>query len=69
LIGGIGIALVRIDAQSRQKDERRFGPLSIGNMGLGYYLLGMRYFRWTLVVFFVSFGVLLMGYGLEGIRL
>jgi hypothetical protein len=66
-IAGLGFAFVSTDESARNKDERRFGPLSNLNMGLGYTVLqgkGPRTFFVLLMlgmgaVFFLSaFGVL-----------
>jgi len=67
VVAGLGFAFVSTDEAARKEDDRRFGPLSNLNMGLGYTVLqgkGPRIF-FVLVflsmasVFFLSaFGVL-----------
>ena len=68
-IGGIGFALVKIDTNAYEKDEKRFGPLSILNVGLGYHLLGFKYFRWVLVILLLSSGLASILYGFTWFQL
>ena len=69
LLCGIGFAFVKIDANTYQKDDKRFGPLSFLNMGLGYHLLGLKYFRWALVTFLLATGLVFIFYGFKLIQL
>ena len=69
LIGGIGFAFVKIDTNAYEKDDKRFGPLSVLNMGLGYHLLGLKYFRWALVIFLLTTGLVFIFYGFKLIQL
>jgi hypothetical protein len=57
VIAGLGFAFVNTGESARKKDERRFGPLSNLNMGLGYTVLQGKRSR----AFFV---LLLLGMGL-----
>jgi hypothetical protein len=67
LLVGLGFLLARSDKSAREKDERRFGPLSAFNMG-GWYLLAQnKYAKYTFVVFCLSLGLFLIVYGLSSV--
>lgn len=64
ILAGIGFALVSVDEAAYRKDEKRFGPMSILNMGSGYFTLRVRWFRWFLVTLLLGSGLLCLSYGL-----
>ena len=65
LLFAIGLAFVKVDNEAYMKDQRRFGPLSIYNMGFGYFLLRNQLFRWLTFILFIGLGLLFIctGFG------
>jgi len=66
LLFGLGIAVVRVDNDSFQKDRRRFGkPIPLLNMMGWYYFFRYRLFRLIFAVMFIIFGIFLVYYAMS----
>jgi len=65
IIAGIGFAIAKNDEYARKKDEKKCGPLTNFNMGLGYIFLRNKMIKWFLVILAISMGAifLLSGFG------
>ena len=67
VIAGLGFLFARADKSAKEKDEKRFGPLSVFNLG-GWYLLAQnKIAKYIFVIFCISLGLLLIVYSLKPI--
>jgi hypothetical protein len=64
-LAGLGYAFVKTGSSAKQKDEKRFGPLSNANIGLGYSLLRIKWVKGIIVIFCIGIGTLLIATGLK----
>jgi len=64
IIAGIGYTFVKVDDTARKKDEKRFGPLTNFNMGLGYTFLRNKWMKVFVIIITMGMGIifLLLGF-------
>jgi len=65
LVAGFGFLFARSDKSAREKDEKRFGPLSPVNMGGWYLLMQNRSAKYIFVIFCISVGIFFIVYSLK----
>ena len=65
ILMGIGYVFVKTDSQARQKDEKRFGPLSNYGMGFGYIVLQNRLARILVSAIVIGLGMIFILAGFE----
>lgn len=67
LVAGLGFLFARSDKSAKERDEKRFGPLSIFNMGGWYILMQNKSVKYTIIIFFILLGLFFIVYGLKSI--
>jgi hypothetical protein len=67
LVAGLGLLFARADKTAKEKDEKRFGPLSPYNLGGWYLLMQNKSTKYIIVIFFISLGLFFIVYGLKSI--
>jgi NADH:ubiquinone oxidoreductase subunit 2 (subunit N) len=65
VIAGIGFAIAKSDAEAKEKDEKRFGPLNIFNMGGWYLLMQNNILKYVFIAIFLITGFIFIIYGLK----
>jgi hypothetical protein len=65
LVAGLGFLFARADKSAKEKDEKRFGPLSPFNMGGWYLVMQNKSTKYIIVIYFISAGFFLIVYGLK----
>ena len=67
LVAGLGFLFARADKSAKEKDEKRFGPLSPFNMGGWYLLMQNKSAKYIFVIFCISLGLFFIVYSLKSI--
>lgn len=66
LIAGVGFSFAKADKSAREKDNKRFGPLS--NIGIGgwYLLMQNKTTKYIFISICLVLGLVFVVYGLKG---
>jgi hypothetical protein len=64
LVAGFGVLFARSDKLAKEKDEKRFGPLSPFNTGGWYLLIQNKSVKFIFIIVCISLGVFLVVYSL-----
>ena len=67
LVAGLGFLFARTDKSSKEKDEKRFGPLSPFNMGGWYSLAQNKIAKSIFIIFCISIGIFFTIYSIKSI--
>jgi hypothetical protein len=67
LVAGLGVLLARTDKSAKEKDERRFGPLSPFNLGGWYLLVQNKIAKSIFIIFCISIGIFFTVYSVKSI--
>ena len=67
LAAGVGVILAQTDKSAKEKDEKRFGPLSPFNIGGWYLLVQNKIAKSIFIIFCILIGILLTVYSIKSI--
>ena len=65
LIAGLGFLFALSDKSAKEKDEKRFGPLTPFNMGGLYLLMHNKSTKYIIIILLISLGLFLIVFGLK----
>lgn len=66
-IVGLGFIFTRVDKSSKEKDVKRFGPISLLRITGWYYILENKSAKYVFVIFCLTLGLFLIIYSLRKI--
>lgn len=67
LVAGLGFLFAQTDKSAKERDEKRFGPLSPLNMGGWYSLAQNKIAKSIFIIFCISIGIFFTVYSLTSI--
>jgi len=67
LVAGLGFFFARVDKSAKEKDVKRFGPLSPFNLTGWYFLAENKYAKYIFIIFCLTLGLFFIIYSLKSI--